>query len=77
LPFTPASLSESAEYNAGVITIGNSVSKNTNDFALLIQDNGEMRIYVADTTVLSSTNANAQQLQANSIISFQLTYVAA
>jgi len=76
LPFAPASLSESAEYNAGVITIGNSVSKNTNDFALLIQDNGEMRIYVADTTVLSSANANAQQLQANSIISFQLTYVA-
>jgi hypothetical protein len=76
LPFAGPDLSENAEYPAGSVAIGNSTSKNANDFALLKQDGSEMRIYIADVNLLSSTNANAQQLQAGTIISFQLSYYA-
>jgi len=76
LPFPTEDLSETAEYVAGAITVGGSVSKNANDFGLLKQDGTDMRIYIADVSALSSGNANAQQLQASSLISFQLSYYA-
>ena len=77
LPFAMTDLAEEADFNAGTVTVGSSVSKNERDFAILTQGGTEMRIYIADVALLSSSNANAQQLQANSIISFQLSYYSA
>jgi hypothetical protein len=76
LPFAAASLAQNANIFAGSIFVGNSASKNARDFAVLTQGGTEMRIYIADVSTLSSGNANAQQLQAATVIQFQLSYYA-
>ena len=71
LPFTP----NSTYISLGVIVFENSVSKDVRDFAMYIRpDLGSARIYIADVNVLSSSGANAQEIDASTSISFTLTY---
>jgi hypothetical protein len=78
LPFkSAANVSGESNYTAGVVYINYSKSLTPGDFALLINQNATTgRLYKSDSESLSSGGANAQQLQAGSIIYLSVQYLA-
>ena len=74
LPFLPVASPGGSPFScAANIRIDRSVSKNYRDFVGGIFGS-DMRAYIADVNVILSSGANAQQLQANSLIDIQAHY---
>jgi hypothetical protein len=76
LPFTPASLTDRAGDSVVSLVLQNVSSANVSDFVATINEGSAfMHVQLGDATTLQNDSAN--QLQANTYISFSATYAAA
>ena len=78
LPFASSSQTETESEASANIFVNGSVSKNVGDFVANISaGNALLNCYISDVTSVSSANANAQELQANTSIVLSVVYTSA